>query len=89
MGRSYINQKQILEDFLLTVLVFPLQDFDIVSEKQVSEHKEHEAQRGFLCLTPCVCVYLQAVVVSPAAAVDLLGVVLVPVENRAEIAEVS
>lgn len=70
---------------MMMVFVVSVQAFDNVSEK----HKEHEAQRGFLCLTPCVCVYLQVVVVSPAAAVDLLGVVLVPVENRAEIAEVS
>lgn len=35
----------------------------------------------------CVCVYLQVVVVSLAAAVELLGDALVQVENRAEITE--
>lgn len=40
------------------------------------------------CVYVCARVYLQVVVVSPAAAVELLGGVLVHVENGADVTEI-
>lgn len=39
------------------------------------------------CVAWCVCVYLQVIVVFPAAAVRFLGSALVQVEHGAEITE--
>lgn len=70
-----------------------VQASDNVSEekkktKQVGDHNQRESKCVFVWLTLCVCVYLQVVVVSPAAAVELLGGALVQVKNRAEITEI-
>ena len=54
------------------------------------EEQTFKTKHVLLCVYFCVCVcaYLQVVVVSPAAAVEVLGGALVQVENRAEITEV-
>ena len=71
--------------------VVPVEASDNVSENRRGRTQSDVRPTVCSCVFKCragVCAYLQVVVVSPAAAVCVLGGALGQVENRAEVTEI-